>query len=421
MPQIALVAGSYQPERCGVAHYTAHLRQALQHQGLSSQVLTTVAAATGTDPAIRGVVDRWHMTQLPRLVQAIGRSGADLLHIQHAAGTYQFDRAIFLLPPLLRLAGWRRPIVTTVHEYGWWEWQPPLLPAKLLEWLKVSGQRRGWWDREDGFLLTGSDALITTNQAATAVIQERLPQVCDRLWEIPIGVNVTVHPIDRRLAREQLRQQCGWAADTKVLTFFGFLHPVKGLETLLVAFQQLLTAHPNTRLLLLGGVESLALQGEDAHRYWVKLESRIGALGLQETVHMTGYMAAEQASHLLQGADIGVLPFYPGVTLKSGSLLALLAHGLPVVATQSQPVDPDLVQDSRITLVPPRDAVALTVALTALLEGNFQRQSQGCQVSQRFDWATIAAQHQEIYQTVLTQRGVNPERKLHDSHTATVH
>ena len=43
---IAIIAGSYKPERCGVAHYTACLRDALKKHECQSVVLTTHAAAT---------------------------------------------------------------------------------------------------------------------------------------------------------------------------------------------------------------------------------------------------------------------------------------------------------------------------------------------------------------------------------------
>jgi len=149
-----------------------------------------------------------------------------------------------------------------VHEYGWWEWQPWGVPSWLVEALKHSGQRRGWWDREDGFLLTLSDALITTNSAAEDVIRARLPDRVNRLHRIPIGANVEVTAIDSDLARQRLRQTCGWSSDTTVIAFFGFLHPVKGIETLLAAFKQVLAVHPQARLSLVGGVESLALPGD---------------------------------------------------------------------------------------------------------------------------------------------------------------
>lgn len=123
MLRIAFIAGTYQPDRCGVADYTARLRSALRDRGVESVVLTTRAAAqTATDPTVWGVVDDWQLRNLFPLKRAIRATAADVLHIQHAAGTYGFQRAIFLLPLLLRSLGNRKPIVTTVHEYGWWEW-----------------------------------------------------------------------------------------------------------------------------------------------------------------------------------------------------------------------------------------------------------------------------------------------------------
>lgn len=40
MPWITFIAGSYQPEQCGVAHYTARLREALNEFDIPSTVLT---------------------------------------------------------------------------------------------------------------------------------------------------------------------------------------------------------------------------------------------------------------------------------------------------------------------------------------------------------------------------------------------
>lgn len=133
---ITLIAGTYQSDRCGIAHYTAYLRKELAKHGVDSVVLTTQDAATANETNVRGVVKDWSWSQLFALVQAVSTQG-DLLHIQHAAGSYRFERAIFLLPLLLRLSGYRKPIVTTVHEYGWWEWQPPVIPAQFPEWLKT--------------------------------------------------------------------------------------------------------------------------------------------------------------------------------------------------------------------------------------------------------------------------------------------
>ena len=400
MIQIALIAGTYQPQSCGVAHYTARLRDVLSEDGIKSTVLTTYAAVLATDTSVQGVVKNWRFSDLVNLVQAVHASGADILHIQHAAGTYGFERAIFLLPLLLKITKWHGKIVTTVHEYGWWEWQPRRVPPQLIEWLKMFGQRRHWWDREDGFLLTLSDAIVTTNAEAEAAIHTRLSALTDRLYSIPIAANVEVATTNREMAR-QILHEWNWPTDAVVIVFFGFLHPVKGLETLLPAFKQVLATQPRSRLLLVGGVESLALRGEYAKRYWDKLHALVAELDLTETVHLTGYVSAETASQYLTAADIGVLPFNHGITLKSGSLLALLAHGLPVVATQHTM---SLPEGHPVQLIPARDVNALVTTLQELLNDLSKCADLGDAgrvFIEDFNWAKIGRSHLDIYQKVL--------------------
>lgn len=406
--RIATIMGTFRPQRCGVAHYTDRLRDALRDHGVSSIVLTTHEAAHDLDdPQVIGVTDDWKARDLPALVSAVRRSHVDLLHIQHAAGSYSFRRAIFLLPLLLRASGWRPPIVTTIHEYGWWEWQPRFVPTSmqgLLEWAKTWGQWRGWWDREDGFLLTLSDVLITTNAPQQQLVRKRLPQLADRLHTIPLAPNVDVAPAERAAARRTLREKYRWPEDALVLAFFGFVHPVKGLETLLRAFQQVHTAHPRTRLLIVGGVESLALRGADAWNYYATLQALIADLDLRELTAMTGYLPTQQASRELRGADIGVLPFHAGVTAKSGSLLTLWAHGLPLVATEHDPPDPLLTSGERALLVPPRDAARLAAALCELVERpdrSARLAAGGSRAIESLSWPAIASHHVQLYESVL--------------------
>lgn len=405
MIDVTFIAGTYQPKQCGVAHYTAHLRQSLAQQGVKSVVFTTYPAAqvVAADD-VYGIVKEWHLNHLFSLVGALHRSPTHLLHIQHAAGTYGFDRSIFLLPLLLKLTGWQAPIITTVHEYGWWEWQPQGIPPQWLEKLKTIGQQRGWWDREDGFLLTQSNAIITTNWQAEQVIYERLPDLKPKVYRIPIAANVEVISSKKAAARQAIRQQYGWSEETAIVIFFGFLHPVKGLETLLSAFDQVVARHPHGRLVLMGGVETLALPGEQATCYWQQLQDQIATLKLEKRVCLTGYLDQPAISSHLQAADIGVLPFNHGVTLKSGSLLAMLAHALPVIATRSSPPDPELDHSNSVRFISRKSVDSLVIALTELLSNTILRNTlsaAGYQLSQQFSWTSITKAHLDIYQKFL--------------------
>ncbi|MGF1536935.1 MAG: glycosyltransferase [Elainellaceae cyanobacterium] len=405
---VTLIAGTYQPQRCGVAHYTQRLRQALYRRDIYTTVLTTHEAANNlgdrSNVNIKGAVKDWSLPQLLPLVRVILATPTDILHIQHAAGSYRFERSLFLLPPLLRALGYQPPLVVTLHEYGWWEWQPKWLPAQPLEWLKQSGQRRGWWDREDGFLITGAQASIVTNPEAADVLRDRLPHHSPRF--IPIAANVGVAAaaeMNQGGLRSSLRSRLSWPQDAKVAAFFGFLHPTKGLETLLSAFQQVQQRCPQARLLILGGVRSLAL-GDEADWYWERLHGLARDAGLADHVAFTGYLEAEAVSAHLLAADMGVLPFNHGVTLKSGSLLALLAHGLPTVATASSPPDPNLTDDL-LRLVPPKQPSALSAAIASLLEAPSQRdclRQAGLDFARQFSWEAIAVQHVDLYQALLS-------------------
>ncbi|WP_035994350.1 glycosyltransferase family 4 protein [Leptolyngbya sp. KIOST-1] len=403
---ITYLTGSYRPDQDGVADYLANLRSHLHRRDITSTVLTTHDSARAmADPTVQGAISQWQVPQLVPLVQRILVTPTDLLHIQHAAGSYRFERSVFLLPLLLKLAGYRRPIVTTAHEYGWWEWQPRWFPAPWLERLKTWGQARTWWDREDGFLLTGSDAILTTNENITRIMQERLPSRRDRMVTIPIAANLAVTPIDRASARQQLRHACGWPEDAQIVTFFGFLHPVKGIEPLVQGFQSVVEAQPQARLLLMGGVETLALRGKDAEQYWQKIQTQIRDLSLTDHVHCTGYIDADRASRYLSGSDLGVLPFNPGISLKSGSLLALLAHRLPTIATCTAETDAVLSEQGVIAPVPPRDSAALGEAIAALLQNPATQQrlaAAGHRFVQSFSWDAIADRHCDIYRGLLT-------------------
>jgi len=414
---ITFVTGSYRPDQDGVADYLANLRCSLaQFKGasplacrdLSTDILTTHQSAQVMDDAtVKGALSRWQLPQLIPLVHRILQTPTDILHIQHAAGSYRFERSVFLLPMLLRLMGDRRPIVTTAHEYGWWEWEPQWLPIAWLEWLKEWGQQRVWWDREDGFLLTGSDAIITTNENITRIMADRLPTLRPRMHTIPIAANLTVVPVDRTAARQQLRQACGWPEASQVVTFFGFLHPIKGIDPLVQGFRAVSDRHPQARLLLMGGVETLALQGQEAEKYWQQVQGQIRELGLGDRVHCTGYIDAEPASRYLSGSDLGVLPFNPGISLKSGALLAMFAHQLPTIATCTSETDRVLTDQQVVAPVAPRNAEALATAITTLLENPAERQRlahAGHAFAQSFTWDSIRDRHCEIYQALLNAK-----------------
>lgn len=412
MTRLAMIAGTYRPSHCGVADYTARLCRELRDVGVQIEILTSHQAPPA--PGVARVVPAWTPACLPLLTREILNHQPDIVHIQHAPGTYRFQRSISLLPLALRLAGWDGPLVVTLHEYGAWTWEPWFLPARLRQAAASLGERHGWWDREDGFLTTLSDVLITTNPEAERLVCRRLPGRAARLHRIPIAMNIEPVRCDRTQARAALCAQLGWPTEATVLAFFGFVHPVKGLETLFRAVALARQRHPALRLVVIGGTESLALQGEDAAGYLRTLHALRHELGLDDVIHFTGHIPAARASLLLSGADLGVLPFNHGINLKSGSLLTHLAHGLPTIATHFDPPVPELERGEVVELIPPRDPRALARAIETLLEQPERRRAlaaNGRAFARPFSWESIVQSHLALYGEV-TGSSVSQARRV---------
>ena len=360
--QVALVVGRDEPRRDGVADYVRRLAAHLPAQGIE-----------------------------PVVVEAGGRVGAaardlralapDLVHVQVAPSAYGFSPAIGLLPALVA-----QPVVTTLHEYGWWSW-----PAAVPDPVWVSLERSRLYDREAGLLTTRSAALIATTPGHAAAARARTG-VDARV--VPIGPNIERVTADRA----QTRARHGLPERAPVVVFFGFVHPVKGVRWLLRAVAALRAgAHPSLRLVVAGGFDSLALPGQQARDFEAEVRADVAELGLDEAVTLTGWLAAAEVSALLQAADVAALPFTAGLTTKSGSLLAVLDHALPLVGTSGPDTSAELA--AAALLGPVRESEVLGAHLDRALTGGAP--GGGRALADAHSWDAAAKAHAEVYEAVL--------------------
>lgn len=356
--RVALVCGRDEPRRDGVADYVHRLAAALPAYGVQAQVVEAggrVAAAARELRALR----------------------PDVVHVQFAPSAYGYAPWVGLLPHLVR-----GPVVTTLHEYGWWSW-PSRVPAPV--WSAL--ERTGRWDRETLRLVPSSRAVIATNEAHAAIVRDRLG-VAPRV--VPIGPNV-----DRVAAdRAQTRRRHGLPPDAPVAVFFGFVHPVKGVRWLLDAVAALrATTHPDLHLVVAGGFDSLALPGQEALDFEAEVRGQVAALGLDDVVRITGYVEAAEVSALLQAADVAALPFTHGLTTKSGSLLAVLDHDLPLVGTRGEGTSAELEQAG--WLGPVRESAVLADNLRAALASGPRPAARA--LADAHAWDAAGKAHAEVY------------------------
>jgi glycosyltransferase involved in cell wall biosynthesis len=393
------VVGHFTPACCGVAHYTSRLVAALIDTGLDVTIVSRSGNLASSVPFYSLPTSAWSISALLSLLRLARGWHVDWLHLQYAPGSFDHRRRVCLLPFLAKLIPGAPQIAVTIHEFGGWPWSPPAPLAPFAERALAAGEQTGRFDRETLGLLGASDLTIVTNPDHFAQVRARSPRLASRLQIIPIGPNVSPE-LGLPTTREQARAALGISADRFVAIFFGFVHPVKGIETLLLAMHSLRKARPDALLWLVGGTESLALRGSEAQAYEEKICRMIGELGLADAVDLTGFLADHEVAMRLRAADLAVLPFNRGATLKSGTLITCLGFGLPVLTTAGGDLG-DLRHAESTWLVPPRDSNALAKAMYQLASVEEVRQriaAAGQTIGARYRWPMIAQQHRELYE-----------------------
>ena len=407
--RVALVVGRYAPALDGVSDYVARLAAGLRGAGVDAVVAAAGAGPSRSSaPAAAGraqdEVPVVRLAERPDAGGTVAAAGAlrrlrpDLVHVHFAPSAYGFRPWVGLLPRL----GVGAPVVTTLHEYGWWTAAPLPPPA----WRTL--ERRGWLDREALCLPTRSRALLVSGPGTAEVLAARLGRVA-RVVPVPSNVDLPQDEPTRRRLREQGRALRGLPPDATVLVVFGFVHPVKGVRYLLEAVAALRAEGRDVRLVVAGGFESLALPDDEARAFEAELRGLVTALGLDAVVEVTGFLPEQEAAQVLLAADAAVLPFTAGVTAKSGSLVAVLAAGLPAVLTRADPSDPALVDGVTAVLVDRvRDAPALADGVRRVLDdpGLAARLADGGRrLAARRGWPEVVARHLDVYRSVLAGTG----------------
>jgi glycosyltransferase involved in cell wall biosynthesis len=205
---------------------------------------------------------------------------------------------------------------------------------------------------------------------------------------IPNGI-----PVDAfrgpSIDRERWRNKEGFVPTAILFVCVAWLRPQKNPALLLESFRLGPASDPRAHLLLVG---TGPLRSE--------LERQIVASGLQERVHLLGNRA--DVPEILNAADVFVLSSdYEGNPL---SVMEAMAAGKPMICTAVGGV-PELVEDGCGLLVPPRDAQALSRAMSHMLEDPNARKSMGEKSARRavehFGLRVMTEAYEDLYKEIV--------------------
>ncbi|MCQ2522310.1 MAG: glycosyltransferase family 4 protein [Lachnospiraceae bacterium] len=193
----------------------------------------------------------------------------------------------------------------------------------------------------------------------------------------------------RGLNRSEARKELGIGENEKMLLFFGFVRPYKGLMFLLEAMPRLVQTYPEMKLYVVGDF------GSAKEEYLQKMESlKI----MDHLVIRDGYVPDGEVEPYFAAADLCVCP-YASAT-QSGIVQISFGSGLPVLATRVGGL-PEAVSDGETGLiVEPESPVALAEGITKFFEENLAENfRENIKVHQEeFSWDRMTQKIEDLYQ-----------------------
>jgi glycosyltransferase involved in cell wall biosynthesis len=375
----------------GVGDYVRRLSREFAARGHDVTVVTT--EGLGEDPAFRDaplprvlpVIKSWNLRGLRKLFKTLDEVKADVYVLEYVA--YMYGRGG--VPPWLfafflkfKLGG-RKPLVLNAHEL----WRPPYRSARdraltLLSFLIFLGG------------VAASERVVVTNDYRRALLTGVLGVDPGRVTKIPVGANVEPS------ARPPVA--AGDNGTFRVMTF-GRWHEDRAVEEVAEAVAELRSTRP-IGLSVIGSFKDNAKQ-----------HARVRALrektGPEEWLEIRGDVPADGVSDYFAHADVYVSPLAGGPSGRRGSVIAALAHGLPVVAFDGYERDNIFRNGHNAVLLEGGDSEKTRTALEVLMDDHSRRRALGARAratfEEHFAWDVIAGKWEELFADVARERGKN--------------
>ena len=221
----------------------------------------------------------------------------------------------------------------------------------------------------------------------------------DAVTVVPFGVNNAVP--NTELTTRDARQRLAIPDDAKVILFFGWIWPYKGLELLVEAFQRIAAEDPRYRLViagkLKGGNEEYLADVQGAiQRHWSR----------ERVIQRIDYIPDEETELYFKAADVFTLPYRQ--IYQSGVLFLGYSFGVPVVASDVGSLRDDIIEGVTGGLFRPGDPADLARALRAYFTSDLylglaeRRPGIAHYAAERHSWEMVSQMTRVVYEDLLS-------------------
>jgi glycosyltransferase involved in cell wall biosynthesis len=280
----------------------------------------------------------------------------DIVHIQHEYFLYGKGYTAVLFPAILILSRFARiPIVVTMHhvipldEVGYFK---KLLRTPIPEiWIKA--------------FLTVFNAVFSLSPKiiVPSVILKRTLSKDYKISneQIEVVQHFTEAKVQRFLGKEKLEAKALLGLnEKKVILFYGFIRPAKGIEYVFYALQRVKEIIPNVLFIVNFKVQPAYVA------YFSYLKQLVSDLELSNYVKFDD-VSKELLPTIFAASDAVVFPYTSSIGMTPIAHLKAAVYGKPIIATDIDSFSGEFVDHENALLVPPKDSNALGNSIIEIL------------------------------------------------------
>lgn len=357
--RVTLLGRDFPPRVGGIADHTDHLAHALAARGHAVSVVCSPPGDARADVSVRAVVQGWRAHDVPAIARAVAATEPDRIIWQYNPFSIGArGLAPSAAPRIARALAGIAPLTVLFHEL-WFPWGRA--GARGVAWAVVQrAQARG--------VLHAATSWIVTTPSREEALHAR---DASKTHRIPVGTNVD--PV--AAGKQEARRELGISADAFVVAHLGSAGPGRDLGPMFDALATLRREDTEALLMLAGDTGPLRIPPEVA-----------------PYVRAPGPEPLARLSLALRAADVYLHADPVGASAgRRTTLVAALAHGLPILAYRGPDRAPEL--DGAIVEVA-RDACDVADALRRFATDPPMREELGARAARifedHFSWRRIA-------------------------------
>jgi glycosyltransferase involved in cell wall biosynthesis len=302
--------------KCGVFNYTIKLITELQKvKGIDIECIE-----------LKPGIFRFY------LLREILKKNPDIVHIQHEI--VMFDKLfgltsffLYFYPFLLR-----KKVITTFHtvksqsnfknEIASKYHKNPIIISIAKIYLKILFQVTNFFSNE----------ILVLSKSGKDTLEKEYNLM--NVTYVPHGIFKPKKADDKKLL--EFRKRLGLEPKDKIILLFGYPFENKGYHYVIESLPIILKKHPETKVLISGGIGSA--DPEQCISYINRLKNLAKKMGVTSRVVFTEFIPDNELPYLILNSDVAVFPFEDRLS-ASGSVSTVYSYKIPIVVSDVKAFD----------------------------------------------------------------------------------